>query len=96
MPELPFLRDLVVLLLLSLAIVLFRESAAGRFHINRKVMGAYLTVAILHGLWDGLPGAIAALLSSGVDILIGQASVGAIGLFILWRRWCEASRREGA
>lgn len=77
-----------------LASVLFRESAIGRFHINRKVMGAYLTVAILHGLWDGLPGAIAALVSSGVDVIIGQALVGAVGLFILWRRWREASRQE--
>ncbi len=36
-----------------LAGVLFRESAGGRFHINRTVMGTYLTVAILHGLWYG-------------------------------------------
>jgi RsiW-degrading membrane proteinase PrsW (M82 family) len=77
-----------------LASVLFRESAAGRFRINRKVMGAYLTVALLHGLWDGLPSAITALLSSGLDLIIGQATVGAIGLVILWRRWREASRRE--
>jgi RsiW-degrading membrane proteinase PrsW (M82 family) len=77
-----------------LASVLFRESAAGRFHINRKVMGAYLTVAILHGLWDGLPGAIAALFSSGVDVIIGQALVGAVGLFLLGKGWREASRLE--
>ena len=77
-----------------LASVLFRESVAGRFHINRKVMGAYVTVALLHGLWDGLPSAITALLSSGVDLIIGQATVGAVGLVILWRRWREARRRE--
>ena len=46
-----------------LASVLFRESAAGRFRINGKVMGSYLTVAILHGLWDGLPGVVSAILS---------------------------------
>jgi hypothetical protein len=57
-------------------------------------MGAYLTVAILHGLWDGLPGAIAALVSSGVDVIIGQALVGSVGLFLLWRRWREAGCQE--
>ena len=64
--------------------VLFRESAAGRFHLNRRVLGAYLTVSILHGLWDGLPGLMAALLFPGFDILIGQACVGSIGFFVLW------------
>jgi RsiW-degrading membrane proteinase PrsW (M82 family) len=72
--------------------VLFRESEGGRFRLNRRVLGAYLAVSILHGLWDGLPGLMAALLLPGLDILIGQACVGGIGLFILWRRWREAVR----
>ncbi len=69
-----------------LASVLFRESAAGRFRLNHKVLGAYLTVAILHGLWDGLP---SAPVSPG-QIMIGQLIVGAIGFLILWYRWREA------
>lgn len=77
-----------------LASVLFRESAAGRFRINGKVMGTYLTVAILHGLWDGLPGVVSAILSPGLDVFIGQAIIGGIGLFILWRRWSEAQRLQ--
>jgi RsiW-degrading membrane proteinase PrsW (M82 family) len=77
-----------------LAGVLFRESAPGRFHITRKVIGAYLTVVILHGLWDGLPGLITAFVSSGPDIFIAQAIVGLTGLFILWRRWREAVRLQ--
>ncbi len=77
-----------------LASVLFRESAAGRFRLNRKVMGAYLTVAILHGLWDGLPSALLALVASGSDVMIGQSVVGAVGLWILWRRWREARRLQ--
>lgn len=72
--------------------VLFRESDAERFHINRQVVRAYLTVAILHGLWDGLPGALADFVSSGLDILIAQAAIGAAGLFILRQRWREAKR----
>ncbi len=74
--------------------VLFRESSAGRFHLNRRVVGAYLTVAVLHGLWDGLPGFVANFVSSGVDVFIAQVLVGAAGLFILWRRWREASRLQ--
>jgi RsiW-degrading membrane proteinase PrsW (M82 family) len=77
-----------------LASVLFRESGDGRFRINGKVMGTYLTVAILHGLWDGLPGVVSAILSPGLDVFIGQAIVGGFGLVILWRRWSEARRLQ--
>jgi RsiW-degrading membrane proteinase PrsW (M82 family) len=77
-----------------LSSVLFRESGPERFRINLKVVGAYLTVVILHGLWDGLPVVIAALLSPGLDVFIGQALVGGAGLFILWRRWREARRLQ--
>lgn len=77
-----------------LAGVMFRESAPEHFHINRQVVGAYLTVAILHGLWDGLPGLIAAFTSSGPDIFIAQAVVAGIGLFILWRQWREAVQQQ--
>jgi len=57
-------------------------------------MGTYLTVAILHGLWDGLPGVVSAILSPGFDVFIGQAIIGGISLFILWRRWSEAQRLQ--
>jgi hypothetical protein len=30
----------------------------------------------------------------GLDVLIGQSGVGALGLFILWRRWHEARRLQ--
>jgi RsiW-degrading membrane proteinase PrsW (M82 family) len=79
-----------------LASVLFRESSAGHFRINRRVVGAYLTVSILHGLWDGLPGVVAVLLSPGLDVFIAQGLVAATGLFILWRRWREAARQQVA
>jgi protease PrsW len=77
-----------------LASVLFRESVAGHFRINLKVIGAYLIVSVLHGLWDGLPTVITALLGSGLDVFVGQALVGATGLFILWLRWREAKRLQ--
>jgi RsiW-degrading membrane proteinase PrsW (M82 family) len=73
--------------------VLFRESKARRFRINFRVIGAYLLVVVLHGLWDGIPSLLSALVGPGVDILIGQLTVGAIGLFILWLRWRDAKRQ---
>ncbi len=74
--------------------VLFRESKDGHFRINSKVIGAYLGVSILHGLWDGLPEAISAFFGTGLDVFIGQALVSMIGFFILWRRWQEAKRLQ--
>ena len=79
-----------------LASVLFRESDGNRFHINRKVLGAYFTVAILHGLWDLVPGLISILFSSGLDVLIGQSVIGGLGLLILVLRWREAKRLQTA
>jgi RsiW-degrading membrane proteinase PrsW (M82 family) len=74
--------------------VLYRESRAGHFRFNFKVIGAYLSVSILHGLWDGLPGTITALFGPGLDVFAGAAIVGIIGFFILWRRWREAKRLQ--
>ncbi|MCZ7570072.1 MAG: PrsW family intramembrane metalloprotease [Ardenticatenaceae bacterium] len=77
-----------------LASVLFRESQAGHFRIDRKVVGAYLIVSILHGLWDAIPAVMTTLVLPGLDILIGQSIVGGAGLYILWRRWREAKRLQ--
>jgi RsiW-degrading membrane proteinase PrsW (M82 family) len=77
-----------------LAGVLFREGGPKHFRLNLKVVGAFLTVAVLHGLWDGLPGLITTFVSSGIDVIIGQSVVAAIGLFILWRLWHQAKRRQ--
>jgi RsiW-degrading membrane proteinase PrsW (M82 family) len=79
-----------------LAAVLFREAKAGHFRLDFKVLGAYLTVVVLHGLWDGLPALMALFLLPGLDYFAGQALVGGAGLFILWRRWREARRLQEA
>jgi RsiW-degrading membrane proteinase PrsW (M82 family) len=76
-----------------LASVLFREGAPNTFRINGAVIGAYITVVVLHGLWDGLPDVISALTGSGVDVLVGQGLVALAGLIILWFRYREALRR---
>ena len=77
-----------------LASVLFREGAPNRFRINGAVIGAYLTVVVLHGLWDGLPALIGSVTGSGLDVLISQGLVGLAGLIILWFRFREAVHRE--
>jgi RsiW-degrading membrane proteinase PrsW (M82 family) len=77
-----------------LAAVLFRESRDGRFRISLQVVGAYLVAVILHGLWDAVPAALSAVTASGIDVLIGQVLVGALGLSILWWRWREAVRLQ--
>jgi RsiW-degrading membrane proteinase PrsW (M82 family) len=77
-----------------LAAVLFRESSAGRFRLNLKVVGAYLTVVILHGLWDAVPGVLSTVTLPGIDVFIGQFLVGLPGLYILSRRWREGLRLQ--
>ena len=47
-------------------------------------------VAILHGPWDGLPITMSASVTTGVDVFLGQAAAGGIGLIIPWRRWRAA------
>ena len=74
--------------------VLFRESRGGKFVINLKVIGAYLTVALLHAAWDGVPVFISAFFSQGLDVLVGQLIVAGTGFLILWLRWREARRLE--
>jgi protease PrsW len=79
-----------------LAGVLFRESRPGRFRLNLRVLGAYLTVVALHGLWDFLPLLLGSLPVPGLDALIAQVAVGVAGLLILWVRWREATRLQAA
>lgn len=76
------------------ACVLLRESVRGRFFINRHVIGAYITVVILHGLWNGLPMVIGFFFPSFFSVLVGQLSLGVIGIVILYRRWQESKREE--
>jgi RsiW-degrading membrane proteinase PrsW (M82 family) len=77
-----------------LASVLFREGGPNRFRIDGAVIVAYLTVAAVHGLWDGLPQVVATVTGAGLDVLLVQGVIGVLGLVILWFRWREAVRRE--
>src|SRR6266851_1787168 len=77
-----------------LASVMFRESRPTRFRLDRAVLGAYLTVVVLHGLWDGLPQLVGTITGQGLDVVLSQGAVGAAGLVTLWFRWREAVRRQ--
>jgi RsiW-degrading membrane proteinase PrsW (M82 family) len=79
-----------------LAGVLFRESRPGRFRLSLPVLGAYVTVVILHGLWDFVPMLLSGLPVPGLDVFIAQVVVGIAGLVILWLRWREGRRRQDA
>jgi RsiW-degrading membrane proteinase PrsW (M82 family) len=74
-----------------LAAVLFRESGLNRFRITGLVVLTYFTVALLHGLWDGLPGMITVPFVNLLPLLI----IGMIGLVMLFRVWKDALYREG-
>jgi RsiW-degrading membrane proteinase PrsW (M82 family) len=74
--------------------VLFRESKAGEFHLNRKVFGAYVSVGVLHGLWDALPWLVFAVTQSDLSVLAGPVIVGVSSLYLFWRRWREAVRLQ--
>src|ERR1700736_1422871 len=77
-----------------LASVMFRESRPNRFRLDGAVLGAYLTVVALHGLWDGLPQLVGIMTGQGLDVFLSQGAVGLVGLVILWLRWREAVRRQ--
>ena len=73
---------------------IFHESKNDRYRFTRYVVGAYLLVVILHGLWDAVPIIISAFLLPGLDVFIGQAAVGLAGALIFWWRWREAIQAQ--
>ena len=74
--------------------VMFRESKPRSFNINHKVVGFYLIVVILHGLWNGLPDLLSYLSFPGLNVFLGQMTVGGIGILILAKRYKEAKRQQ--
>lgn len=76
-----------------LASTLFSESGYYGYNVNRKVITAFMTVIILHGLWDGIPFALNAVIPSFHSVLTGQLAVGIFGLVILYMRW-KAARKQ--
>ena len=77
-----------------LASVLFRESQGRGFRLNEKFLTAFLGVAFLHALWDGLPALIASLFGPGLAVLVAQLIVGLTGFIVLGVRWRRAHRLQ--
>ncbi|MBU3128379.1 PrsW family intramembrane metalloprotease [Clostridium tagluense] len=76
-----------------LAAVLLRESAPRKFTLNIRVIGAYVTVVLLHGLWNGIPSVIGMFTASPIAIFIGQFIIGILGILILIRLWFKAKKQ---
>nr|WP_321496594.1 PrsW family intramembrane metalloprotease [uncultured Methanolobus sp.] len=73
---------------------MFRESGPRKFHINHKVIGAYITVATLHGLWNGLSDVLSLFPTTLFNVFTGQVSVAIVGCYLLWRHYKEAKRLQ--
>jgi RsiW-degrading membrane proteinase PrsW (M82 family) len=73
---------------------MFRESGPQKFHINLKVIGAYVTVAVLHGLWNGLPDVLSMFPVTVFNVFTGQVSIAIVGFYLLWRHYREAKRLQ--
>ncbi|MBU3142827.1 PrsW family intramembrane metalloprotease [Clostridium sp. CF012] len=75
-----------------LAAVLLRESAPRKFSLNLRVIGAFVTVVVLHGLWNGIPSIIGMFTPSAIAAFIGQGIIGILGILILIRLWFKAKK----
>jgi RsiW-degrading membrane proteinase PrsW (M82 family) len=73
-----------------LAGVLLRERGNRGIHLNIKVIAAYLTVVLLHGLWDGIPEIIAYFTLPCIAVSVSEIIIGSVGILILARLWKEA------
>jgi len=77
-----------------LAAVLFRGSAADHFRITGSVVLTYLFVALLHGLWDGLPRVLYVVVPPGIPISVVSLTLSAIGIIVLVALYRQAERRQ--
>ena len=77
-----------------LAAMLFRRSAATHFRITGSVVLTYLFVALLHGLWDGLPRSLYIVIPPGIPISVVTLALSAIGIIVLVALYRQAERRQ--
>jgi RsiW-degrading membrane proteinase PrsW (M82 family) len=73
-----------------LAGALVSECRFKKVKIGRNVIGAYLTVVLLHGLWDGIPSVMIRFTPYAVTYLIADIFVGFISILILYIMWKRA------
>lgn len=71
--------------------ILFLESAPFDFRLTPKVLGAFFLVTVLHWLWNGIPFLLPGTI---FGIILAEAMVAAVGLFVLYRVWQDAKKRQ--
>jgi protease PrsW len=77
-----------------LSAVLFRQSGLKHFRITVSVILTYLFVALLHGLWDGLPRVSYLVLPFDIQISVVSLVISVFGLTVLGGLWRQALRRQ--
>ena len=78
----------------TLAAVLFRESTLTGFRFNVRVLLTFLFVALLHGLWDGVPRTMFIRIPPGFSISIVSLVLSVVGLVVLFFLYRQALHRE--
>ena len=77
-----------------LGAVLFRTSAPNHFRFSGAVILAYLFVAVLHGLWDGLPRFLYIIVPPGISISVIPVTLSLIGLVTLGLLYRQAMHQK--
>jgi len=77
-----------------LSAVLFRQSGPKHFRISGSVILTYLFVALLHGLWDGLPRVLYIVIPPGIPISVVTLTLSATGIAVLVALYRQAERRQ--
>jgi len=77
-----------------LSAVLFRQSGPRHFRISGPIILTYLFVALLHGLWDGLPRILYLVLPLGMRISMTSLLISVVGIAVLAGLWRQALRRQ--
>jgi RsiW-degrading membrane proteinase PrsW (M82 family) len=73
-----------------LSAILFRQSVPHHFRITGSVVLAYLFVALLHGLWDGLPRVLYLVLPLGIRLSLISLVISVVGIAVLVALWRQA------
>jgi RsiW-degrading membrane proteinase PrsW (M82 family) len=77
-----------------LSAVLFRQSGLKHFRLSGSVILTFLFVALLHGLWDGLPRVLYLVLPLGLRISVASLLLSVVGIAVLGGLWRQALRRR--
>lgn len=77
-----------------LGAALFRASAPHDFRFSGPVLLAYLFVALLHGLWDGMPRFLYLSIPPGIVISVIPVTISLVGLIVLIWLYRQAMQQK--